>query len=104
MTIGGIPITKGINVVINVIKRNMDNMEGQFSREFREQMRENRYNDFEALIKWLIENKIPFKKECTEIEIGNIIIYDNMKVKFGTSKKYQYNLPKLKERILKDNE
>ncbi len=38
-----------------------DNMEGEFSREFKQQMRENRFSDWESLEQWLKEQKISYK-------------------------------------------
>lgn len=82
----------------------MDNMEGQFSRDFKDQMIMNRYNDYQQLKIWLGENKIEFKDKCGfEIYVGDIVIYDNMKVGFPKSqKRYQYNLEGIKEKILKE--
>ena len=79
----------------------MDNMEGEFSREFKQQIVENRYKDWENLENWLKENAISYFKDFHKIEIyENICIYSNMKVSFGTSKRYQYNLEGIKQRIL----
>jgi len=83
----------------------MDNMEGDFSRQFKEDMRNNRHNDFERLVVWLNENKIPHIKEYSYIELTNeyLTIYDNMKVSFDGNKRYQYNLDGIKQRILNGN-
>lgn len=80
----------------------MDNMEGQFSRDFKENMRLNRFNDFQKLEIWLRENNIEFKnKTGFYFNIGSLTVYDNMKVEFfGSQKRYQYNLEGIKKRIL----
>jgi hypothetical protein len=55
------------------------------------------------LEEWLVENKIIFKKSFDTIEIDDIKIYDNMKVSFGKSKRYQYNLEGIKKRLDEKN-
>lgn len=81
-----------------------DNMEGEFSREFKQQMRENRFSDWESLEQWLKEQKISYSKPDFKIVVNDIHIYTNMKVSFGngSSHRYQYNLEKIKTRILKE--
>jgi hypothetical protein len=81
----------------------MDNMEGEFSREFKKFVASNRYSDWDRLEEWLVENKIIFKKSFDTIEIDDIKIYDNMKVSFGKSKRYQYNLEGIKKRLDEKN-
>ncbi len=80
----------------------MDNMEGDFSRDFKDDMIQNRYNDWNELESWLKEKDIVYCKDSGKIEIfDNIKIYSNMKVSFGGAKRYQYNLEGIKKRILK---
>lgn len=79
-----------------------DNMEGEFSREFKQQMRENRFSDWESLEEWLKSQNIPYSKPDFKIVVGEIHIHSNMKVSFGSSRRYQYNLEKIKDRIIKE--
>jgi hypothetical protein len=82
-----------------------DGMDGEFSRLFKQMVRENRHKDFEDVKSWLKENKINFVEKMFEVYLVDkyITIYPNMKVNFGTSlKRYQYNIEGLKNRLTKD--
>ena len=80
-------------------------MGGYLTREekdhWKDEILENRMLQFDELLKWLNEEKIPFTKNVMGIEVNFFQVYFDMKVKFsGTRKSYQYNLEKIKERIL----
>lgn len=76
-------------------------MEWDFSREFKEQIVLNRHNDWVKFELWLKERSISYTKGKDSIQIFNrIVVYSNMKVSFGSSKRYQYNLEGIKDRIL----
>jgi hypothetical protein len=86
----------------------MDNMEGDFSRMYKEQLRKSRNDDFDSIVKWIEENGFTKRDMggCLRVMRSHnetIDIYPNMKVSFNSSRKrYQYNIDGLKKRLLEN--
>jgi len=79
-------------------------MSGHLTREekdlWKKEVVDYRLAAFEELKVWLKENNIQFKSNIFGIELPNMKIDNQLKVKFpGTRKSYQYNLEKIKEKI-----
>ena len=82
-------------------------MSGYLTREekdlWKEQIINSRFEDFKELLEWLKEKGIEFNQTIYGIELRCFDISNTLKVKFsGTRKEYQYNLEKIKDRLIKD--
>lgn len=95
----GIKPGRGIDHLIKQLKA-MDNLEGSVSRQFKQDMADNRRSMFHELKKWLKDNKIDFADGELAITVKGMVVANDMKVEFfGSSKRYQYNLSGIIKKI-----